>query len=147
MRKSSKWAFVASILLASLVLSACQGQQVQVPVTVVVKETQVVEQTSVVKETQVVNQTQVVEVTSAPAGAFTTPHPILSDLKVRQAIAYCTDRKALIKSVFSLPLADGTPPGVYIRQEGQAKSHRPKRWTFTIKGRLDFECVVRLPGR
>src|SRR4029079_8214360 len=43
---------------------------------------------------------QVVEVTTAPAGAFTTPHPILSDLKVRQAIAYCTDRRALIKSVY-----------------------------------------------
>ena len=100
MLKSSKWALTAGILLASLILSACQGPQVQVPVTVVVKESQVVEQTSVVKETQVVNQTQMVEVTTAPAGAFTTPHPILSDLKVRQAIAYCTDRKALIKSVY-----------------------------------------------
>ena len=100
MRKSNKWALTAGILLASLILTACQGQQVQVPVTVVVKETQVVEQTSIVKETQVVNQTQVVEVTTAPAGAFTKPHPFLGDLKVRQAIAYCTDRRALIKSVY-----------------------------------------------
>lgn len=31
---------------------------------------------------------------------FTTPHPILSDLSVRQAIAYCLDRDALIASVY-----------------------------------------------
>jgi ABC-type transport system substrate-binding protein len=100
MRKSRTWALTAGLMLVSLILTACQGQQVQVPVTVVVKETSVVEQTSVVVETQVVNQTQVVEVTAEPAGAFTTPHPILSDLKVRQAIAHCTDRASLIKSVY-----------------------------------------------
>ncbi|MCC6167246.1 MAG: peptide ABC transporter substrate-binding protein [Caldilineaceae bacterium] len=32
--------------------------------------------------------------------AFTTPHPILSDVRVRQAIAHCTDRDALIASVY-----------------------------------------------
>jgi ABC-type transport system substrate-binding protein len=31
---------------------------------------------------------------------FTTPHPILSDLSVRQAIAYCLDRDSLIASVY-----------------------------------------------
>jgi len=31
---------------------------------------------------------------------FTTPHPILSDLRVRQALAYCIDREALIASVY-----------------------------------------------
>ena len=31
---------------------------------------------------------------------YTTPHPILSDLKVRQALAYCLDRDALIASVY-----------------------------------------------
>jgi ABC-type transport system substrate-binding protein len=100
MRKSRTWALTAGLMLVSLILTACQGQQVQVPVTDVVQETSVVEQTSVVVETQVVNQTQVVEVTAEPAGAFTTPHPILSDLKVRQAIAHCTDRASLIKSVY-----------------------------------------------
>ncbi len=34
--------------------------------------------------------------------AFTTPHPILSDLKVRQAIAYCTNKLELIQSVYPL---------------------------------------------
>ncbi len=36
----------------------------------------------------------------AAAGEFTTPHPILGDLRVRQAIAHCTDRRALIASVY-----------------------------------------------
>ena len=31
---------------------------------------------------------------------FTTPHPILSDVKVRQALASCIDRGALIASVY-----------------------------------------------
>ncbi len=31
---------------------------------------------------------------------YTTPHPILSDVRVRQAIAYCIDREAVIESVF-----------------------------------------------
>ncbi|CAN5873713.1 ABC transporter substrate-binding protein [soil metagenome] len=41
---------------------------------------------------------------TAPAasadGTFTKPHPILSDVKVRQAIAGCIDRDALIASVY-----------------------------------------------
>jgi len=40
---------------------------------------------------------------AAPEAAvedYTTPHPILSDLKVRQAIAHCIDRDALIASVY-----------------------------------------------
>ncbi|HUN23724.1 MAG TPA: ABC transporter substrate-binding protein [Anaerolineales bacterium] len=39
---------------------------------------------------------------AAPAESYTTPHPILGDIRVRQAIAYCTDRPALIQSVYSL---------------------------------------------
>ncbi|MFO7633438.1 MAG: ABC transporter substrate-binding protein, partial [Caldilinea sp.] len=38
---------------------------------------------------------------------FTTPHPILSDLKVRQALAYCIDRESLIASVYPY-VEDGT---------------------------------------
>jgi ABC-type transport system substrate-binding protein len=33
--------------------------------------------------------------------AFTTPHPMLGDLRVRQAIAHCIDRDALISSVYT----------------------------------------------
>ena len=55
MLKSTKWALLAGTLLASLILSACQGQTIEVPVTVVVRQTQ---------EVQVI-QTQEVEVTIA----------------------------------------------------------------------------------
>jgi ABC-type transport system substrate-binding protein len=37
---------------------------------------------------------------AAAAGSFTTPHPILGDQKVRQALAYCTDRLSLLQSVY-----------------------------------------------
>jgi len=42
--------------------------------------------------------------TEAPAEqtSFTTPHPILGDLKVRQALSYCTNKADLIKSVYPL---------------------------------------------
>lgn len=35
-----------------------------------------------------------------PGALYTTPHPILSDLRVRQAIAHCTDRLQLIEAVY-----------------------------------------------
>lgn len=37
-----------------------------------------------------------------PPEAYTTPHPILADGRVRQAIAYCIDRDALIAAVYPL---------------------------------------------
>jgi len=92
----------AGLLLAAVVLAACQGQplEVQVPVTVVVRETQ-----PAVVQTQVVNQTQVVEVevpVEVQAGAFTRPHPILSDIRFRQAVAHCTNKEELLASVYPL---------------------------------------------
>lgn len=51
--------------------------------------------------TQEVIVTQEVEV-EVEREAFTTPHPILSDLRVRQAIAHCTNKPDLIKSVYPL---------------------------------------------
>ncbi len=39
---------------------------------------------------------------------FREPHPILGEVRVRQAIAYCTDRAALIRSVYPW-LADPAP--------------------------------------
>ena len=38
--------------------------------------------------------------TNAPRELFRDPHPILGDLRVRQGIAYCTDRAALVRSVY-----------------------------------------------
>ena len=99
MRKSLLTA-VSLLAILSLALAACapaQPSQVEVPVTVVVRETQQVE----VIQTQVVNQTQVVEV-EVPTGAFTEPHPILSDLRVRQAMSYCTNKDELLASVYPL---------------------------------------------
>lgn len=91
MLKSKKWALLAGAMIVSMVISACQPQVV----------TQIVERevTSVVErvETQVVEQTQVVEVEKE---AYTTPHPILSDVRVRKAIAYCTNREELVRSVY-----------------------------------------------
>ncbi len=90
------------LVAMGLVLAACQGPSVEVPVpvTVVVKETQPpVVQTQIVQQTQIVNQTEVVEV---PAGSFTRPHPIFTDIRVRQAIAYCTNKEELLASVYPL---------------------------------------------
>jgi hypothetical protein len=37
---------------------------------------------------------------SPQSGATAKPHPILSDVRVRQAIAYCTDKAGLLASVY-----------------------------------------------
>jgi ABC-type transport system substrate-binding protein len=91
MPKSKKWALLAGFMLVSLILAACQPQQVEVPVTVVVEQT---------KEVSVVQTVEVAQPTAAPALSFTTPHPILGDVRMRQAIAYCTNRIELIQSVY-----------------------------------------------
>lgn len=82
--------------LLTPVLAACGGAPAAAPI----KETVVVIQTTAPEV-----QTVVVEATADPAQpvvgeAFSTPHPILSDAKVRQAIAYCTNRPELIASVY-----------------------------------------------
>ncbi|MBI4314690.1 MAG: peptide ABC transporter substrate-binding protein, partial [Chloroflexi bacterium] len=89
---------LAFVTIASILLAACApAAPVEVPVTVVVKETQQVN-----VEVPVV-QTQIVEV---QAPSYSKPHPILSDLKVRQAIAFCTNRAELIQSVYTWLPAD-----------------------------------------
>ncbi len=89
---------LALVTVASILLAACApAAPVEVPVTVVVKETQQVE-----VEVPVI-QTQVVEV---EAPSYSKPHPILGDLKGRQAIAFCTNRAELIQSVYTWLPAD-----------------------------------------
>lgn len=84
---------LALVVIASLVLAACQPQTIIQTVEVeVTKEVKVV-------ETQVVEKTALVEVERK---AFTTPNPILSDLKVRQALAYCTNKVDLAKAGYPL---------------------------------------------
>jgi ABC-type transport system substrate-binding protein len=87
-----------ALLLALLVpiLAAC-GNAAQAPV----RETVVVVQTAPPEQQTVVVRETVAGATAAPAAEpFTTPHPILGDLRVRQAIAHCTNRLELIKSVY-----------------------------------------------
>ncbi len=95
------------VMIASMLLSACATPAApavpQVVTQIVEKEvavekvvTQVVETVKEVQVEKVV--TQVVE--AAPTEDYTTPHPILSDVKVRRAIASCLDRNALIASVY-----------------------------------------------
>jgi ABC-type transport system substrate-binding protein len=91
MLKSKKWAWLAGFMVVSLILAACTPQQVEVPVTVVVEKT---------KEVQVVQTVEVALPTGTPALSFTTPHPILGDLRNRQGIAFCTNREELIASVY-----------------------------------------------
>jgi ABC-type transport system substrate-binding protein len=78
---------IALVAIASMLLAACAPQTI----------TQVVEVTRAVEivQTELVTIQETV-VQEVAAEAYTTPHPILSDLRVRQAIAYCTDRRALI---------------------------------------------------
>jgi len=75
------------LLMAAFILSACQPQVE----TVEVVKTEIVERV-VTQEVEVE-----VEVERQP---FTTPHPILGDIRVRKAIGYCTDRASLIASVY-----------------------------------------------
>ena len=93
-------ALVTLMAALVLVLAACGGQAPAAPE--VIRETVVVVQTAEpIRETVVVEQTVVAEPEApAAAEAFSTPHPILSDVRVRQAIAYCTNRPELIASVY-----------------------------------------------
>ena len=80
--------------VTALLLGACAPQTVV--------ETQVVE--------QIVTREVRVEV-PVPREPFTTPHPILGDLRVRKAIAYCTNRGGLVASVY--PFVDD-PTALYM---------------------------------
>ncbi|NJK80903.1 MAG: peptide ABC transporter substrate-binding protein [Chloroflexaceae bacterium] len=106
--------FAGLLLLALLVpiLAACGSTpapaepagEPEVVTVVVTAEPQVVEQTVVVEATADPNAEPVAEpIEEEPAAGaeeWTTPHPILGDIRVRQALAYCTDRSALISSVY-----------------------------------------------
>jgi ABC-type transport system substrate-binding protein len=86
MSKNRFMAVLGFLAVFSLVLAACGTPAAPAePVEVVV--------------TQEVIVTEVVEVERE---AFTTPHPILGDLKVRQALAHCTNKSDLLKSVYPL---------------------------------------------
>jgi ABC-type transport system substrate-binding protein len=91
--KTKLMAVLSVIMIGAFLLSACQPQTVEV-----IKTVEVEKQVEVVKTEEVI-KTEVVEVEKK---AFTTPHPILSDLRVRQAMAYCTNKPELTQSVYPL---------------------------------------------
>ena len=83
----------AGLAAVSLALVACQPQTII--------QTVAVPQTVAVVQPQVVSQTQIVEVTAQP-GSWTRPHPILSDVRVRRALAHCTNKLELLAAVYPL---------------------------------------------
>ncbi len=75
------------VLIASMVLAACAPKAPATP-----------EKVEVVVTKEVTVEVPV----EVEREAFTTPHPILGDLRVRQALSYCTNKLDLIKSVYPL---------------------------------------------
>lgn len=105
MMSKKSWRILSVFVAAGLALSAC-AEAAPVVQTVVVKEIQTVEaivtkevEKIVEKEKEVIKE---VAVTATPAfEEWRAPHPKLSDIRVRQAIAYCSNRPELIQSVYS----------------------------------------------
>ena len=86
--------FVLGLLVvASMILSACGAPAPAAT-----------EAPAVATEAPAVATEAPVVPTEAPITptSYTTPHPILGDLKVRQALSYCTNKNDLIKSVYPL---------------------------------------------
>ena len=86
MSKNRLMLVLSLVVLASMVLAACGTAEPAV----VTKEVEVVVTQVVTKEVEVERE------------AFSTPHPILGDLKVRQALSYCTNKSDLLASVYPL---------------------------------------------
>lgn len=110
--KNKTFLAIAIILVASMVLTACQPQTI-IQTVEVPKEVEVIKTQEVVVE-----KTQVVEVEKA---AFTTPNPILGDLKVRQAMAHCTNKADLAKAGY--PLLDEATAASLVMDTMIPKAH------------------------
>jgi ABC-type transport system substrate-binding protein len=115
------------------ILAACAGSAAPQ----VVRETVVVKETVppvTVKETVVVEAptAEAAPTTEAAAGAFTTPNPILGDVKVRQAIAYCTNRPELIKSVY--PFLDDAEQKKLLMDTFVPQGH----WALATEGLVSY---------
>jgi ABC-type transport system substrate-binding protein len=83
--------FVMGLLvIASVILSACGGTA------------PVATDAPAVVEEPAATEAPMTEEPAAEQSSFTTPHPILGDLRVRQALSYCTNKLDLIKSVYPL---------------------------------------------
>jgi ABC-type transport system substrate-binding protein len=88
MNKNRLMLVLGLLVTVSMILTACGGAGTPAaPVEVIVT-----------KEVIVTQEVQV----EVEREAFTTPHPILGDLKVREALSYCTNKADLLKSVYPL---------------------------------------------
>ena len=111
-------------LLVALVLVGCIKPPLPPEATTPeTKETEIsVEETTTPEETP----------TEAPPEGGFIPHPILSDSRVRQAIAYCTDRDKLIEALY-----DYVPKQK--RQELRMDTFIPNdHWAFTSTGIITY---------
>lgn len=87
-----RMAMLFVVAVVAPLMAACGGSA---PAAEPIKETVIVKETS-----EPIKETVVVKEEVATDTSFTTPHPILGEVKVRQAIAYCINRPELIKSVY-----------------------------------------------
>lgn len=132
MKRFQLYTLIAILLLSVLALGACAQPTPQV-VEVVKEVEKIVEKpVEVVKEVE--KQVEVVKevvkevVQEVAVEDYTTPHPILSDVRVRQALAHCIDRDALIASVY--PYVE--EPDALLMDSFLPKSH----WAY--KGPYDY---------
>jgi len=122
-------ALLGVLLVVSMVLTACPAPQAQVVEKVVTQVVEVEKEVKVV-ETQVVEtvkevvkevEKEVEVVKEVAAEDYTTPHPILSDIRVRQAIAHCINRNDLIASVY--PFLSAEQQGELLMDTFLPKNH------------------------
>ena len=134
-------AVLALLAIMVPVLAACGGQTPVAPAEPI-RETVVVVQTAEpIRETVVVAATAdpsapTAEAPAAVSEAWTTPHPILSDLKVRQAIAHCTNRPELIASVY--PVLDEAQQGKLLMDANLPQGH----WALATDGLTTYPFDV-----
>jgi len=138
-------AVLALLAIMVPVLAACGGQAPVAPAEPI-RETVVVVQTAApIRETVVVAATAdpsapTAEAPAAVSEAWTTPHPIIGDLKVRQAIAHCTNRPELIASVY--PFLDEAQQGKLLMDSNLPQGH----WALATEGLTTYPFDVEKGG-
>jgi len=109
MHYTKRWLTLVGVLtVLAFVLAACPAQPAAQTIEVTREVEKIVEK-EVVKEVEVTKEVEVEKVVEVAAEDYTTPHPILSDIVVRQAIAQCINRDELIASVYPY-VADDVKP-------------------------------------
>jgi ABC-type transport system substrate-binding protein len=100
---SKRLALFAGIVVVGLTAAACAPAAQPTPASVEKIVQVTVPPVEKIVEVTAPPETVRIEATvEVPKGAFSTPNPKLADVRVRQALAYCSDRLELIKSVYAL---------------------------------------------